>query len=188
MTSATLGEAVATIGNEAFKHCSGLTGINIPNGVTAIGDRAFESCSGLESVTIGEGVTAIGTYAFYVCPKLLTVTSMRPTAIPLPSDAFSTFNKATLNVPYGSYDSYKQTDYWGQFYRILEMPKKLRGDANENGEVTTADISALVDHMLNGSYVNPGNADCDNSGTIDPADISALIDYLLNGTWGDEQQ
>ena len=42
--------SVTTIGESAFKGCSGLTSITIPESVTNIGEKAFESCTGLTSV------------------------------------------------------------------------------------------------------------------------------------------
>ncbi|MBR0296638.1 MAG: leucine-rich repeat protein [Paludibacteraceae bacterium] len=42
--------SVTTIGESAFKGCSGLTSITIPESVTNIGEKAFESCIGLTSV------------------------------------------------------------------------------------------------------------------------------------------
>ena len=64
-------------------------------------------------------------------------------------------------------------------------PTVLRGDADDDGEVTIADVSTLVDYLL-GNPVDPFNAlnaDADEDGEIAIADVSALIDYLLNGTW-----
>ena len=55
---------VTAIGNSAFRSCSGLTGVTIPNTVTSIGERAFLGCSGLTSVTIPNGVETIGAFAF----------------------------------------------------------------------------------------------------------------------------
>ena len=60
----------------------------------------------------------------------------------------------------------------------------LRGDVNGDGSVDPADISALINYLLNG--ITPsGNADVNCDGSIDPADISALINYLLLGVWSD---
>ena len=58
-------------------------------------------------------------------------------------------------------------------------PAVLRGDANDDGEITPADISALINYLLNGTAVNEANADVNEDGTITPADISALINILL---------
>ena len=62
-----LGVPVTSIGNEAFRDCTGLTSITIPDSVTSIGVYAFYDCSSLSSVTIGDSVTSIGEYAFLEC-------------------------------------------------------------------------------------------------------------------------
>ena len=74
LTSINIPNSVTSIGHSAFKNCSGLTGtFTIPNSVTYIGNYAFDSCSGLTSVTIGNSVTSIGIYAFSGCTGLISV-------------------------------------------------------------------------------------------------------------------
>ena len=65
---------VTSIGNRAFRDCSGLTSVTIQNSVTSIGHYAFSECRGLTSVTIGNSVTSIGNRAFYNCSGLTSVT------------------------------------------------------------------------------------------------------------------
>ena len=43
---------VTSIGIYAFRECSGLTSVEIPNSVTSIGSSAFSYCSGLEKVIV----------------------------------------------------------------------------------------------------------------------------------------
>ena len=59
------------------------------------------------------------------------------------------------------------------------------GDVNNSGDVTIADVTALIDYLLSGdaSNINLAAADCNNSGDVTIADVTALIDYLLSGTW-----
>ena len=46
--------SVTSIGNVAFRNCSGLTSVTIPNSVTSIGNSAFGGCYGLISVHISD--------------------------------------------------------------------------------------------------------------------------------------
>ena len=74
LTSVTIPNSVTSIGSCAFQDCSGLTSVIIPNSVTSIGGSAFYGCSGLTSVTIPESVTSIGYGAFRKCSGLTSVT------------------------------------------------------------------------------------------------------------------
>ena len=66
--------SVTSINYEAFRECTGLTSVIIPNSVTWIGIGAFEGCTGLTSITIPNSVTSIGDYTFYGCTGLTSVT------------------------------------------------------------------------------------------------------------------
>ena len=64
---------VTSIGDYAFRGCSGLTSVEIPNSVTSIEEFAFYDCEGLKNVTIGNSVTSIGDNAFSCCYGLTSV-------------------------------------------------------------------------------------------------------------------
>ena len=74
LTSVTIPNSVTSIGSYAFAYCSGLTSVTIPNTVTSIGGSAFEYCRGLTSVDIPNSVTSIGSSAFGHCSSLTSVT------------------------------------------------------------------------------------------------------------------
>ena len=64
-------------------------------------------------------------------------------------------------------------------------PEGLRGDVNNDKNVTIADVTALIDYLLSGSAegINTQNANCNLDEGITIADVTALIDYLLSGNW-----
>ena len=68
------GKKVTEIGDSAFKGCTELTSITIPDGVIGIGNNAFSGCTSLETVTIPASVTYVGNSAFYGCTSLKSVT------------------------------------------------------------------------------------------------------------------
>ena len=74
LTSVTIPDSVTTIGGSAFYNCTRLASVTIPDSVISIGNMAFYGCSSLTSVTIGDSVTTIGGYAFYGCSSLTSVT------------------------------------------------------------------------------------------------------------------
>ena len=61
----------------------------------------------------------------------------------------------------------------------------LRGDVNNNNEVTIADVTALIDYLLSGdeSSISLTGADVNRDGNVAINDVTALIDYLLGGQW-----
>ena len=73
LTSVTIPDSVTDIGGSAFRNCSSLTSVTIPNSVTKIGWSAFSGCSSLTSVIIPDSVTEIGEYAFSSCSNIKDV-------------------------------------------------------------------------------------------------------------------
>ena len=60
-------------GNNAFKNCSALTSIVIPEGLKTIGTYAFAGCKALTSVVFPDSLTRILAYAFSDCTSLKKV-------------------------------------------------------------------------------------------------------------------
>ena len=73
LTSVTIPNSVTSIGDGAFGFCTGFTSVTIPNSVTEIGGGAFWDCTGLTSVTIPNSVTSIGSFAFRDCTGLTSI-------------------------------------------------------------------------------------------------------------------
>ncbi len=72
--SIALKEGTKGVAGSAFKDCTRLTSITIPDSVNVIGEWAFYNCTSLASITIPDSVTSIGSDAFYDCTSLTNIT------------------------------------------------------------------------------------------------------------------
>ena len=74
LVSVDIPDSVTSIGEYAFRTCKSLANIAIPDGVTNIGDYLFDGCINLANIAIPNGVTNIGDYAFNSCRNLTSIT------------------------------------------------------------------------------------------------------------------
>ena len=82
---------IISIGNGAFRSCSSLTTVNLPDGLTSIEGNAFQNCSSLTSISLPDSLTSVGNGAFYGCTSLTTIN--------LPDSVTSIGSNAFYNCP-----------------------------------------------------------------------------------------
>lgn len=82
-----LPNSITTIGNQAFAHCTSITGISL-NNVTSFGIGAFESCIKMENFNIPSKVKEISDKLFLGCTSLSSV-NITNNISRIGSDAFS---------------------------------------------------------------------------------------------------
>lgn len=82
----------------AFKGCSNIETITIPDCIESIGDEAFYGCNKLTSVVIGNGVKSIGKDVFYQCGSLNSIT-IGESLETIGNGAFNSTNIASITLP-----------------------------------------------------------------------------------------
>ena len=72
-----------------------------------------------------------------------------------------------------------------EFDIIIPATEHFVPDVDGDGAASIADVTMLIDHILNPREVPVEwiKADCDGDGDIGIGDVIALIDYLMTGTW-----
>lgn len=68
------GLPVTAIGTDAFRDCTGITSVVIPDSVTSIGGSAFRNCTNLTKIELSDNITSISGAMCFGCIKLESVT------------------------------------------------------------------------------------------------------------------
>lgn len=115
---------VTKIDEDAFKQCSQINEVVIPDNVRSIGEYAFGECTALKNVYIGKGLTFIDEDAFEDCNALsdMTVTAATPPSV---DDKYVIDPKiraqVALHVSAEAIDSYKADEFWSSFKSIDDV-------------------------------------------------------------------
>ena len=90
-----------------------------------------------------------------------------------------------IRIAGGEYNLTVDLNEMKLYIEKVEAPVGLRGDVNNDNNVSIADVTALIDYLLSGDAtgVNLANADCNLDENVSISDVTALIDYLLSGAW-----
>lgn len=120
---------VASIGNNAFANCSGLSAVTLPESLMSIGDYAFESCKGLTSVIIPESVTHIGDYTFCNCNSLASVI-LPESVTSIGENAFAGCPFTSINIP-SSLTSIAKGTFYSTGLTAVTIPESVTSIGDE---------------------------------------------------------
>ena len=85
-----------------------------------------------------------------------------------------------LYVPKGTKEVYKITNPWKEFINIIEVDyEAMNCDVNCDGAVTSSDVTALYNYLLNDDSSAIVNGDQDGDGIISSVDITIIYNILL---------
>lgn len=102
-----------TIGQSAFRDCSSLASITIPNSVTSIEGFAFASCPRLTSLILPNSLSSMDDKVFWNSPemRLIIVESTKPFSIQ--SETFP--SSCVIFVPNGCKEVYQSVALWNNY-------------------------------------------------------------------------
>ena len=153
LTSIIFPESLRAIGRWAFCSCDVLTSVIFPKNckINTIDNRAFSGCTFLTSVVFPESLTAIGEESFYGCSRLTLITNKSTAPPTINKNVFDTkvYEQATLKVPDGCVDAYKEADVWKLF-------SKIEGGALSGIEDVAQDEKPVTVYTLGGVVVYTG--------------------------------
>lgn len=132
--------------------------------MTNIGDDAFKNCTFLTSIILPESLTSIGMSAFYNCSALSSIYSNTVT----PPDASGSFifygidKDIPVYVPQESLEAYKTAPGWSYFTNFqgmttsVDQPERQGGLSISGGKLHNAEGLFLEINDMNGRQVYRG--------------------------------
>ncbi len=210
LTSVIIPEKVTTIEAYTFCNCADLVSVKLPANLTTILDRgfaatsikeislpnsletldvyAFNACRELRSVYIPDRVTSISDYAFQACDSLREFHIGRANPLPINDAVFGTNSnrtpfdvQATLFVPKGSIDLYKNTNVWSNFANIVEEEITISINGTSQlivGNTTTMESEVTAPKII---YFDEATWSSSND-SIATIDSQGVVTALSEGT------
>lgn len=122
LTIIELPEGIEEIGKNCFSEYDFVTKVSLPESVVKVNNYSFAHCKNLEEVSLGSNLTSLGNRALY-CENLKTIISKAttPPSFSTKSTTSSFYDySATVNVPEGCMEIYRQNECWKKFDDIRE--------------------------------------------------------------------
>ena len=186
----TIPNSVTTIGNSAFEFCRALTEITIPNSVTTIGESAFSDCDALSKVDIPNSVTNIGKDAFDGCNLTdLTVSADNPNysadgALLLNKDKTTLIACVNRSITSVSIPSTVTTIGKRAFYDCYNLAEiTIPNSVTTIGESAFYACSALAEITIPNSVTNIGNGAFESCYNLTEITIPNSVINIGNGAF-----
>ena len=177
VSSVSIPSTVTYIGNSAFRGCSQLSEIVIPDGVVSIGQYAF-SASGLVSVDIPDSVTTLDRGAFERCSRLTEI-SIGSGITELPLDVFaSCYSLTSVTIP-GTVETVDGSFHDSSNIRSITIGdgvKRIERNAFANlPYITSLEIPDSV------TYIGPAFSNCTGIGSVVIPDSVVEMEGTFSG-------
>ena len=209
LTSVHLSDNLPILRASTFFDCTSLAEVEVPSSVTFLDNNSFCGCTSLkrlkigdkdattcntvigygqalrspslERIELGANISGLKGDAFGYCGSLKVLISWSLTP-PISVDGYNPFYSstryATLYVPKAALEAYQTADHWKNFSAIV--PIEDVGDINRDGNISIADVTALIDLLLGNDMGDAAKlSDVNLDGSVTITDMTALIDRLL---------
>lgn len=172
---------VKSIENEAFKDCTYLKSITIPNSIVFIGDSSFENCCSLSSFVIPENIVSIEDYSFKGCSSLSSMI-IPETVKTIGNGAFSDCSMLTQITILGILTHIDLNPFDG-CSKLLTInaeafTKKEWRDLTKNTELSPTVTIYLADGQKDGKIEEDGIIYCVNKETFERYVYKSTDNYI----------
>ena len=177
-----------------FHNCNSLTSLDLSNWDTGNVTNMrgmFANCTHLPMLDISSFNTGNITdmsYMFSGCNNLTTIDAGAMWSTENVTNSSYMFN-GCISLVGGMGTTYSYSHIDKEYARIdggpecpgyfTATPQGVPGDVNGDGAVTSADVTELYNHLLNGDMTYIATGDVNGDGTITSADITAVYSILL---------
>ena len=157
MKSLTIESGIEEIGQNAFWNAYRLEKAVLPEGLLSIGEQAFRYCSGLKEIHLPSTLEEIDVNAFSNCYDLNTVVSYMSEPCAINRNVFTVwkwydddtsveeFTSATLYVPIGTKPNYESAIVWNEFTKIYQGElKETTIEGITYSYATGEDVASIV--------------------------------------------
>lgn len=149
--------SVVGIDESAFKDCSDLISIDLPNTIEDIGSNAFSGCSSLASISLPDSMTSIGSSSFEGCSSLIAV-KLPNSITSIPSASFKgCLSLVSIELPCGITTIGNGAFSGCASLSSIELPSNLMsiGDSAFKGCTSLTSIELPSDLTSIGKYKGP---------------------------------
>ena len=126
---------------------------------------------------LGEGPALAGMQRYWMVPDELGAVSDGGTRVQSMNIEYGTDSEGNEEVTLYIYKCYNGMAVYKIGKNVCGEPAGIAGDVNGDGEVTIADVNAVIDMILAGNQGK--NGDVNGDGEVGIADANAVIDIIL---------
>ena len=168
---------VICIPEKAFKECTTLTEVILPNSLSRIRSFAFYNCSNLASVTIPESVTEIGAYAFYGCSSVETFVFKHNLPPKIDYTSFLGIDNLQISI---SYETINELLGFWPMYCILAITNLSEEDSEILNKEETRIYYTTIDNQILNVYPQDDNLVIHHSYNEDTGGIIAFSSAVIS--------